>query len=59
MPPKKKVTSKTPNTKAYASGWQDEDEPEVVGDMYDDTFGLIEKGGEIIKGGNVYHVFKK
>lgn len=51
--------SKVPNTKASASVWQDEDEPEVVGDMYDDTFGLIEKEGEIIKGGNVYHMFKK
>jgi len=51
--------SKVPNTKASASVWQDEDEPEVVGDMYDDTFGLIEKEGEIIKGGNVYHMVKK
>jgi hypothetical protein len=31
----------------------------VVGDMYDDTFGLLEKEGETLKWGNVYQMFKK
>jgi hypothetical protein len=51
--------SKAPNTKASASSQQDEDEPEVVGAMYDDTSGLLEKEGETLRWGNVYQMFKK
>jgi len=31
----------------------------VVGDMYDDTYGLLEKEGETLRWGNVYRMFKK
>jgi hypothetical protein len=31
----------------------------VVGAMYDDTYGLLEKEGETLKWGNVYQMFKK
>jgi hypothetical protein len=59
MSPKKRVMSKVQNTKVSSSNPQDEDKPEVVGPMYDDTFGLLEKGGETLKWGNVYQMFKK
>jgi hypothetical protein len=31
----------------------------VVGDMYDEKYGLIEKEGETLKWVNVYQMFKK
>jgi hypothetical protein len=45
MYPKKRVTSKAPNTKASTSGRQAKDEPKVVGYMHDETSRILEKEG--------------
>jgi hypothetical protein len=55
----KKAASKAFVTEASGSGRQIEDEPNVVGATYDDTSGLLEKEGETLKWGDVYHMFKK
>jgi hypothetical protein len=59
MSPRKKTVSKALGTDASGSGKQTEGEPKVVGDTYDDTYGLLEKDGEIVKWGEVYHMFRK
>jgi hypothetical protein len=40
MSPRKKETNKEPTTEASGSGQQIEDKFDVVGAMYDDTYGL-------------------
>jgi hypothetical protein len=55
----KKTMSKTLGTEASGSGQQTEGEPKVIGATYDDTYGLLEKDGETLKWGEVYHMFKK
>jgi hypothetical protein len=43
MSPRKKTTSKTPTIEASRGHQQIEDEPNIVGAMYEDTYGLIYK----------------
>jgi hypothetical protein len=59
MSPRKKTTSKELGTKASGSGQWIEGELEVIGATYNDTYGLLEKDGETLKWGEVYHMFKK
>jgi hypothetical protein len=59
MSPRKKTTSKVLGTEASGSGQQTEGEPKVIRATYDDTSGLLEKDGEMLKWGEVYHMFKK
>jgi hypothetical protein len=51
--------SKALGIEASGSGQQIEGEPEVIKATYDDTSGLLEKDGETLKWGEVYHMFKK
>jgi hypothetical protein len=59
MSPRKKATSKSQTTKASLSGQQIEDELNIIGAMYDDTYGLLEKEGDALIWGDVYHMLKK
>jgi len=50
---------KAPTTEASRSGSRHEDEPDITGVVYDDTVGALEKGGDFLKWGDVYQMFKK
>jgi hypothetical protein len=59
VPFERRQTSKTLGIRAYGSGQQMEGDPKVIRAMYDDTSRLLEKDGETLKWGEVYHMFKK
>jgi hypothetical protein len=46
---RKKKTIKAPDTKASRSGPQIEDEPNIVGFAYNDTFVFLEKGEDSLR----------
>jgi len=56
---RKKETSRAPATKAFESGHQIEDEPEIVGEIYNDTSRFLENGEDVLKWRDIYHMFKK
>jgi hypothetical protein len=52
------MTSKELTSEASGSGQQIKDEPNVIGAMYDDTYGLLDKEGDAFRWDNVYQMFK-
>jgi hypothetical protein len=56
---KEEGTRKAPTTEASGSGHQHEDEPDIIGVMYDDTTRFLEKGEDSLKWGDIYQMFKK
>jgi hypothetical protein len=59
MSPQKKTTSKASIARPLVVAKQAEGEPKIVRATYDDTPGLLEKDGETLKWGEIYHMFKK
>jgi hypothetical protein len=55
----KKIASKALGTEALGSGQQTKGKREVIEATYNDTYGLLEKDGETLKWGELYHMFKK
>jgi hypothetical protein len=58
MSPRKKTSDKVSGVEPFGS-FQQTKEVEIVRAIYDDTIGLLEKNGEILKWGEVYYMFKK
>jgi hypothetical protein len=52
-------TRKAPATEASRSGCRIEDGPDIVGEVYNDTSGLLEKGEDLLRWGGVDQMFKK
>jgi hypothetical protein len=58
MSPRKKNTSKEPTIEASQSGRRKEEENDSSCALYDDTTRFLEKGGDSLKWGEVFHMFK-
>jgi hypothetical protein len=57
--PKEEGNQQSTHMEASKSGRQHEDEPDIVGAMYNDTSGFLEKGEDSLKWGDIYQMFKK
>jgi hypothetical protein len=57
--PRKKTMSKALGAKVSGNGKQNEGKPKVIESTYDDMSRLLEKYGETLKWGEVYHMLKK
>jgi hypothetical protein len=59
MSPRKKTTSIIPLKKSSRSGSWQEEEPNVLGVVYNDTTTLLDKGGTLLKWGEAFQMFKR
>jgi hypothetical protein len=53
MSPRKKKTRKTMTTQVFRSGRHIEDEPDIVGAMYNDNSKFLDKGEDVLRWGDV------